>query len=186
MVMLDNSGMENDVLANYTLTPNMAVGYRGLYDRNTNAMFHGAQVDGLLKRWNNPDSQGNLYVSGAIGLIDQPARANDFAEPASLFGLQADWESRRYYTSYITKFKFAADDAQREFTQSARVGIAPYIAEAGSVHSWLMLQIDHQPEDAHDTVMATPLVRLFYNSYLVEAGYNLQNHHPLINATIRF
>ena len=185
MVMLDNNAMENSALVNYTVTPRYAVGYRALYDRDTNATFHGAQIDTLLKRWNNPDSQGNLYALGAVGMIDQPHRADDAWDPAGLVGMQADWETRRYFTLYENKLKFADDSSQTEFTQMGRLGIAPYVAESGSLHTWLMVQFDHQPE-GNDSFTTTPLVRLFYGSYLIEAGYNIDEEKPMINAVLRF
>ncbi len=185
MVMLENDTMQNSALVNYTLTPQDAIGYRLLYDRDSQATFHGAQWDHLIKRWNNPDSQANIYAFGAAGVIDEPHQADyDFA-PAAMTGLQADWESRRYFVLYENKLKLADDQNFQQFTQTARIGIAPYVAESGALHTWLMVQIDHRPE-RDDQITTTPLVRFFYSNYLVEAGYNVDDHTPLINATIRF
>lgn len=185
MVMIENSAMENSLLANYTFAPNYAIGYRALYDRDTQATFHGAQLNYLAKRWNNSDSQGNIYFSGAVGAIDMPSRSDNAWEPAGLVGMQADWESRRYFTLYENKWKVADDKSQTEFTQTARLGVAPYVAEFGSLHTWLMVQFDHTP-DQQDHFSTTPLVRFFYNAYLLEAGYNIDEGKPMLNATIRF
>lgn len=185
MVMLENSAMENSLLLNYTFAPNYAIGYRALYDRDTQSTFHGAQLNYLAKRWNNPDSQGNIYFSGAAGAIHMPDRSANAWEPAGLVGMQADWESRRYFTLYENKLKVADDSSQTEFTQTARLGVAPYVAEFGSLHTWLMVQFDHTPKH-DDTFSTTPLVRFFYNAYLLEAGYNIDEGKPMVNATIRF
>jgi hypothetical protein len=68
---------------------------------------------------------------------------------------------------------------------AARVGYAPYEGDSGDLHTWLMLEIDHRPED-DDPITATPLVRLFKGPLLLEMGYNLTVNQPLINFTYRF
>jgi hypothetical protein len=55
------------------------------------------------------------------------------------------------------------------FQQSARVGWAPYEGDYGDLHTWLMVQVDHMPEADHP-VSVTPLVRLFKDVHLFEAG----------------
>jgi hypothetical protein len=186
MVMLDNDAMQNSVFVGYTVDPKNAFAYRFLHDRETDSNFHGAQWNHLIKRWNNPDSQGNLYVQSAIGMVDlQKNRTGDAWQPGAVTGLQADWEDRRWFVSYENKVRIAEDDAWRNFSQSARVGVAPYVAEFGSVHTWLMVQFDHRPQqDDHFTT--TPLVRMFYDSYLVEAGYNIDEKTPLLNVMLHF
>ena len=68
--------------------------------------------------------------------------------------------------------------------RAGRVGIAPYIAESGSFHTWLMLQTDHFPEDRRPWTV-TPIIRVFKDEYLVEAGV-ANNGHPLFNLMITF
>jgi hypothetical protein len=186
MVMLENNIMENSALVNYTYDPKYALGYRILYDRNTASTFHGAQFNALLKRWNNPDSQANIYWQSAIGLLDRQSEyaGNEF-QPAGLTGIEADWEDRRFYVSYENRIRIADDNQWQNFQQSARMGIAPYVAEAGSLHTWLMLQFDHRPEQ-DDSFTTTPLVRMFYDTYLFEAGYNVDEQAPLLNFTTYF
>jgi hypothetical protein len=69
--------------------------------------------------------------------------------------------------------------------QAVRAGFAPYEGDSGELHTWLMLEIDHRPED-QDAVTATPLVRFFKGPMLVELGYNLNVNQPLFNFTYRF
>jgi hypothetical protein len=186
MVMLDNDVMQNNVFLGYTVDPKNAFAYRLLHDRQTDSTFHGAQWNHLLKRWNNADSQANVYIQSAVGMIDlQADKAGAAWQPGALTGIQADWEDRRFLISYENRLRVAEDDGWRTFTQSARVGVAPYVAEFGSVHTWLMLQFDHRPQ-MEDTFTTTPLVRMFYDSYLVEAGYNIDEKTPLVNVMVHF
>ena len=68
--------------------------------------------------------------------------------------------------------------------QSARVGIAPYIGDYGDLHTWLMLQVDHVPE-SDEQITVTPLVRLFKDVHLLEAGMSNQGD-VLFNYILRF
>ncbi|HEY1096680.1 MAG TPA: hypothetical protein VGF14_05520 [Alphaproteobacteria bacterium] len=186
MLMFDNDVMQNNVFAGYTVDPKNAFGYRLMYDRETASTFHGAQWNHLLNRWNNPDSQANLYLQSAVGVIDRQSEApGQEYQPGAMTGILADWEDRRFFVSYENKVRIAEDEQWRNFTQSGRLGIAPYVAEAGSLHTWLMVQFDHRPQ-LDDTFTTTPLVRLFYDSYLVEAGYNIDEQTPLVNLMIHF
>jgi hypothetical protein len=68
---------------------------------------------------------------------------------------------------------------------AARVGWAPYEGDTGSLHTWLMVEIDHREQIKEDTTV-TPLVRFFKGAALLELGYNLTDPSPLINFTYRF
>lgn len=68
--------------------------------------------------------------------------------------------------------------------QSARVGVAPYVGDYGDLHTWLMLEVEHNPE-ADDKFTLTPLVRLFKDVHLVEAGMG-DDGSVLFNWVIRY
>ena len=84
-------------------------------------------------------------------------------------------------TLNIKMFSLNIDDF---FQQSARVGWAPYEGDYGDLHTWLMVQVDHIPE-ADDTITVTPLIRLFKNVHLFEAGINNQGDFKL-NYILRY
>lgn len=166
MFMTENDGTRNAADINYTLDPTLALGLRSEYDRSENYQIHTFTMNNRLWRSNQPDAQANLYLLSGIGYAFDNG-SND-TSPAAFTGIEADWENRRIFTSYQNKFTYAGD-IDTEFSQSARIGIAPYIGESGDLHTWLMLQADHRPEGDHKFEV-TPLIRLFKGTDLVEAG----------------
>jgi len=169
--MFMNDGDKNSAHIHYSPTAKTSIGYRFEYWRDKEMTLNAAQMNNLLKRWNNPDSQANLYIKSGVGISHSDA--DDFDGEASLAGftgIAADWENRQYFISYENRYTEAIkiDDF---FQQSARVGWAPYKGDYGDLHTWLMLQVKHTPE-ADNNFTFTPLVRFFKNVHLFEAGMN--------------
>ncbi|MDX2235866.1 MAG: hypothetical protein NW200_15305 [Hyphomonadaceae bacterium] len=156
----------------HTLSPRLGVGWHDEWDHEDDWQFHGPMIAGLARRWNMPDAQANIFwMAGAGAAFDDVASAGGPAKPAAYASVEADWENRRFYTQYQAR-AFWAEDIDRTFTQRWRAGVAPYVAEAGALHAWAILQVDHEPEDA-DPVSLTPMVRVFKGAALAEAGVSL-------------
>jgi len=166
-----NHDDEHSLHVHYSPTKDYSLGYMGEYWRDEDVQLHSAKVNYLVKRWNAPAAQGNLYLTGGLGAAIQNVGSFDKkTEELAYGGFMADWENRRYFTSYEAHGIYAGDIDQ-SFHQKARVGIAPYIGDYGDLHTWLMLQLDHEPEDT-DNFKITPLVRFFYDVTLMEIGAN--------------
>lgn len=126
-------------------------------------------VNTLLKRWNNPTSQGNVYLSAAHGL--------EFSDPlknrqVSKADFDIDWEDRRFYfaTGYTRYFREnqAGKDLQMK---KLRLGFAPYLGEFKELNTWFIveaMQIQNQ------TVSITPMFRFYYKNVLWEVGSSLR------------
>lgn len=169
MPMIKNDGDVNAFQLDYSPAANYAIGYTGEYWRDKEYTIQSLQFNYLVKRWNNPNSQGNFYIESGAGIAYSDAGDFDHdIEPVFFTGVTADWEDRRYLVSYQNRYTEAGkiDDF---FMQSARIGIAPYEGEYGDLHTWLMLQVDHKPE-SDDNITVTPLVRLFKGTHLIEGG----------------
>lgn len=157
----------------HTFNQRFGLGWHSEWDNDGDWQFHGPMAAGLAKRWNNPDSQGNIFWMAGAGLAaDDVAAWGDDPKAAGYVALEADWENRRVYTQYQAR-AFWADDIDRTLSQRARFGIAPYVAEAGALHTWAILQIDHEPEREHP-LSVSPVVRLFKGPLLAEAGASLR------------
>lgn len=173
----ENDGENNTALVHYTIDRTTALGYRIDYDRDTHKTFNGIQMNNLIKRWNNPDSQGNIYLKSAFGLRAENAEG--------LVGTQADWENRRIMLMYENMGMVSGDEAQNKFHQKFGFGIAPYVAEFGSLHTWMMFHAVQEPEDDKNWQFES-MLRFFKGPILVEGGYNFTKNQPMANAMIRF
>jgi len=162
--MTMNDGDSNSINLQYSPTAKYSVGYTGEYQRADNTKLHVAQINYLVKRWNNPDSQGNFYLESGVGITDK----NSHIDPAAFTGITTDWEDRRFLISYRNRLSVGGN-IDEDFTQWGRMGVTPYIGDYGDLHTWLMVEVRHSPENK-DTVTVTPLVRLFKDTNMVEAG----------------
>ncbi|MEO1658651.1 MAG: hypothetical protein AAFR65_13125 [Pseudomonadota bacterium] len=187
-LQLFNEARRNAALAHYTFTPRTALGLRvedRLYADHT---FVGVQANHLLRRWNAPGSQANLYLKTALGAADGAFNAGSNETSAAGFArVDADWENRRLFVSGGYGAYAVEGQAFRELT--GRIGIAPYVAEYGSLHTWAMIQIDHRPDaleaQGAEIFTVTPLLRFFKGPALLEVGYST-NDEALVNFTYRF
>lgn len=153
----------------YSPTASYSFGLNHEYMRKPKVHMEALQGNYLLRRWNMPDSQANLYLKAGAGL----AHGSGESDPAVYGGLSADWENRRLFTSYENRF-LRAGKTEKQALHTARAGIAPYKGDYGDLHTWLMLQVDYDAGEK-DSFSLTPLVRVFKGTVLAEAGYNLDN-----------
>ena len=181
---ITNNADEHSALIHYSPTAKYSVGLRAEYRRQAEYTLTSLQLNNLLNRWNNKDSQANLYLKSGVGYANRnSSRFGNDTSFAAFTGIGADWETRRYFTSYENRY-INAGSIDDNFVQKARVGIAPYIADYGKLHTWLMLELEHNPED-QDNITITPLVRFFKDVHRIEAGIS-NNNDVLFNWTVRF
>jgi hypothetical protein len=177
-----HNGSGTGLNVHYTLNPQLSVG--GYVERNRakNYDLAAVQVNSLLHRWNGESSQANLYLKGGVGVAN-PQDSGE-AQPAAYAILATDWETRRWFTSAEVRARHLGDLGDT-LDYTGRVGFAPYIGDYGDLHTWLMLQAEHDPADK-DPIKTTPLVRMFYGVALLEAGYTLETEQTLLNLVWRF
>lgn len=182
--MLMNDGDKNTAHVHYSPSARYSVGYRFEHWRERGFNMHSAQVNYLVRRWNRPESQANIYLKSGLGVaVARGSSQPDDKAFGGFVGVAMDWEDRRYFVSYENHYH-RAGNIDDFFEQSARVGWAPYEGDYGDLHTWLMLQVEHSPE-SEDNFTITPLVRFFKGVHLVEAGVN--NHGKLLfNYIIRY
>lgn len=138
-----------------------------------------ANYNALLKRWNEEESQGNLYFVSAAGALISGSKT----EPAVYAGISSDWETQRIYFAYENRFLYGGNIEQSVF-QRGRIGFAPYVGDYNQVHTWLILQVDYKTV-AIDKFVVTPLIRLFWSNVLVEFGIT-SNRRILFNWVVRW
>lgn len=180
MVMQENDETGNTLSLDYTIDPTLAV---GLYAKKESGDMDyttvGPQVNYLIKRWNLPGAQGNIFSMTGAGV----SRFKGDDEFSAWTGILADYETRRIFTSYEIRGMYAGD-IEKSVWQRARVGFAPYLANYDDLNTWLMVQVDHHPAK-DDKVVVTPLARFFYKTTLIEAGYS-SNNRVMFNWVLQY
>ena len=180
-MMSMNDGDRYSGHIHYSPSAFYSVGYKGEYWREFDFQIHALQLNNLLKRWNKRHSQANLYLKTGAGITSSDVTGD--VDPVAFATIAADWETRRYFLSYENRLT-ASSAISETFRHKARVGIAPYIAEFGEMHTWIMLEARHAPESRNEFVV-TPLLRFFKGPSLLETGYS-STGKVLINFVHRF
>lgn len=180
-VMQRNTGDFSSLHVHYSPTFQTSIGAYAEHNWEGDYTFVGAQYNRLVKRWNAPKSQANLYLN--LGLGGAETFDGNDQRAAGFVGVAADWETRRWFASYSARgYELGFDQTAM---QTARVGVAPYVGDFGDLHTWLMLEVQNMPEaDAPTTI--TPLVRFFYGVQLVELGYTPETERLMANWIVRF
>ncbi len=168
----------------YTLNPKWSVGARSEWDRQEDYLFNGLQATYLAKRWFGENYQANLYGIGGVGVVHDLDDTAQRDGAAGFVGALADWETRRLFTSYRLRY-LDTDGPGDSFVQAARIGFAPYEGDTGDLHTWLMVEVDHRPNN-QDEIGVTPLLRFFKGAALLEVGWSVTDDEPLANFTYRF
>ncbi len=122
------------------------------------------QFNYLIKRWNELESQANIYAVGGWGSYEMDKRS----KTSALSGLELDWESRRYYLSgKVTSMWANFDD--NTYVQTVRAGVSAYPAEFDEISAWVILDVQHINR-RHQELTVTPVLRTFYKNFLTEIG----------------
>lgn len=166
MTEVDGSAVATQI--DYTLSRQLAVGAYALTREGGDRHSAGALANVLLMRKNTEDSQSNVYVMAGAG-PSWVRRSDDGRDTVAsgFVAAEADWETRRWFVGAAAKLSVVGGDA--ELGWRTRLGVAPYIADSGKLHTWTMLQVGRSAIEGRE-VEVTPLVRLFKGTVLAEAG----------------
>lgn len=168
-VMPGYSPERQELELNYSVTGSSALALSGINIdyRGRDLTFILPQFNQKLYRRNAAESQTNLY--GSLGLGG--ARYEGDTDLAALVAFQADYETRRIYT-LLSGEHLRTDDIELNRIRY-RLGVAPYLGDFDALHTWLIGQVEYTPELAEEWTI-TPMVRLFYQNYLIEVGSSLK------------
>ena len=171
-----------DLTVNYSLTNRYAIGLSEYFRRGSSstATFDIGQFNYLVKRWNEMDSQANIYASAGLGARRASTGDECFA---AYTAIEANYETRRVYTLLSGESLWSTEE--NAFNRLRyRAGVAPYEAPFDELQTWLFVQVDYMPE-FEETAEVTPLVRFFYNNYALEIGASLDGA-PFFSAMAHF
>lgn len=126
----------------------------------------------LLKRWNLPDAQANVFAWGSLG----QATGSDFDGSvfASNAGAQADYETLRFYSSLRTDYQYSQAYAHR--IDTLQIGYSPYNHDWDRLATWLLLQARDYTGGLYSGGEFAVLLRLFKGGTWFEAGLTQDGH----------
>ena len=93
-----------------------------------------SQIGFLIKRWNLPSDQGNIYFFGGLAhFLENKTRL------IYRLGGQLDYETRRIYSFMkYTEHRFFENNKEIQDELNLAFGVAPYVAEFDELNSWLI------------------------------------------------
>ena len=170
MVMGDFAARSRDLAVNYAVTPRDAFG--AAVGRWRTKPAGGAllrEVGGLtytrlVKRWNLPDAQANLWAVGTLGSLRSGSSQSETLWSPSVM---ADYETTRVYVSGGLKTQRSA--SVRQDTAYARAGFSFYEVDYEEIQPWLVVEAKRQRDVVFKTETAAWL-RLIHKRYFVELG----------------
>ncbi|MBS3961656.1 MAG: hypothetical protein KGZ61_07490 [Sandarakinorhabdus sp.] len=183
-VMQELDPMMGSLLVHYTPNRHYSIGGRVQRMRKDEWTMAGAQATWLVKRWNMPEAQANLYVAGVAG---GAWRDGETVHPGGFVEAQADWENRRVMVmgmARLTHVEGGAGNIGTSDMQMARFGWAPYAGDFGDVHLWLFAQV-RRTSGEPDEVVPAAVARIFYRTMLFEAGVT-DRGGLILNSVFRF
>jgi hypothetical protein len=190
MAMGDFNNNWRESFINYAITPRDAFGVSATYmradDKSKSRSLQEATYTRLLKRWNAPHAQANLWFQGGLGLVQGralqgedkvPSDNRDFDKVMITPGVQFDYETTRVY--FLASHRlYRAPDINHDFT-SVRAGFSFYESDYDQTQPWLILEARNM-NGLSEMVEITPMLRLINKSFFVEAGVN-NSREPRFN-----
>lgn len=186
MGMGDFSSNWREAYINYALTPRDALGVSATYmrsdDKNKTRNLQEVVYTRLLTRWNMPQAQANIWLTGGIGAIqgvDKRVGADARFSKVMLLspGVQFDFETKRVYFAANHRL-YRSQHTNHDFT-SLRAGFSFYETDYTQTQPWFVLEARNM-NGLSDTVEITPMLRLINKNFFVEAGVN-NSREPRFN-----
>jgi hypothetical protein len=136
MVMQENDETGHTLGLDYTFTPSNAFGlYIKQEENGKDILMVTPEFNTLLKRWNLPNGQGNIFNMSGAGL----AHYRDSNQPCLWTAFLADYESRRFFASYEPRFvwdgnieKSVWHRAHRDCAVSGKLQRSKHVADVPS------------------------------------------------------
>jgi len=152
----------NDIRLGVSKTNSWLIGGRLLEDRKSNETFALVNNNYLAKRWNNRNSQANLYLLSSVGLNTRNSKS------MGTIGIHGDWEDRRFMVMQMIEH-FSHNSA---LVSNTRLAYSPYTVDYSKTSTWLIAHYRIEYNDDQYSYMFFPVIRLFKKNYLFEFGYN--------------
>lgn len=171
MAMGDFGPNWREAWVNHATTPRDAFGAGGIWmrsdDKRITREFAEVNYTRLVKRWNAPHSQANVWFVGGAG----PVRGNDFTGTRTMLapGLSVDWETTRLYLSGTARL-YRAEGINHDYA-AVRAGFSFYEVDYDQTQPWVVVEA-RRMRGLSDETEITPMLRLIHKRFFVELGIN--------------
>jgi hypothetical protein len=149
-------------------------------DRSFEREVPSVQLNYLVKRWNLPNAQGNVFAWGGIGSargFDAMGRFSGLVTGQG--GIQADFETRSFYAS--AKSGWFHSQRFSHGVNTIQLGIAPYEHDYEDLAVWLVVQARRYTGGIlPGKTEVIPMLRLFKGNFWIEGGVDREKRVQLM------
>lgn len=167
--------------SSYSLSHRFSFGlsYERATYRGSDAEFVYPHLSFLVKRWNFPDAQSNIYLTGYGGPRFYEGRS------AAFFGWsgQVDYETRRIFLAARSDLKSSQQEIQFR-SYSIKGGVAPHLASFEELQTWMLVQVSYR-DHLDQRLSIGPVLRFFYQNVFWEIGATFRGD-LLVNTMVHF
>ena len=170
-----NDYTKNKSILHYTPSPDYSIGYNIEYWNNNEYWINSLNINYLIERINKKKSQANLYFKSGFGyLYSDFGKNKEKKEKLAYINVSKDIETRVNFLSYSATYK-KSETIKDLFEHVARLGIAPYVANYGEIHTWFFYEMNYMPSSNKNSTSSL-ILRLFKSTNLFEAGIDEDNN----------
>jgi len=185
MWMSEVGRYNQDLMVNYSPAFGHAVGVevvRMSGEREQATTITGLHYTGILKRWNMPSAQANLWFFGSVGEAQGQFSGLSYAP-----GVQFDVETTRLY--FLAKARLIRADGMRYDTAAIQAGFSFYEAGFDQTQPWFVIETKTIREMT-PSLQVTPALRLINKNYFLELGvtnpFDADTRAPRVNLMLVF
>ena len=160
-----------------------SLGYKFEYWKDKDYVNHFLQGNYLVERFNNTDSQANIYLKTGIGTSTYLEDDKDYNKSYFIAG-SADWETQKLYSNYEVRYSDIGNIEDFIF-HSGAFGFAPYVGNYGDLHTWALYTFQYNEDRNKNKFTHGPKLRFFKNTNLIEVGIN-NKKDLILNLIIRY
>ena len=160
-----------------------SLGYKFEYWKDKDYVNHFLQGNYLVERFNNTDSQANIYLKTGLGTSTYLEGDKDYHKSYFIAG-SADWETQKLYSNYEVRYSDIGN-IEDFILHSGAFGFAPYVGNYGDLHTWALYTFQYNEDRNKNKFTHGPKLRFFKNTNLIEVGIN-NKKDLILNLIIRY
>lgn len=184
MLMSDFSMNRKEIMLNYSPLLGHAFGIETMWmrgDKQTNLITN-INYTGLIKRWNMPSGQANLWFMTGIGEASGDSSGFSYSP-----GFQFDYETTRIY--FLVKSRMIRAPHLQYDTYSVQGGFSFFETNFDETQPWFVVEA-RTTENMAMRNEVTPLLRLINQNYFLELGitnpWDSESRTPRLNLMLTF